>query len=246
MLDFAAPVAFRLRRFNALHPRTACEIFSRMRAPTQKRGGITRDRLLDEAEKLFAQHGFDGVSVRDITKAAGVDVALANYHFGSKDKFFDAVFQRRAEAMNARRIVLLDDAVERYAPEPPPLEDVIGAFTWPVAEVMIEGGDGGRAYGRLVAQVNNSPKFARMAMTRYFDPVVKRFMEVLRTILPNCREEELYWSYHFLSGALTLSMAETGRLDMLSDGHCRSDDLKAIFARMAPFCAAGFRALCKD
>jgi AcrR family transcriptional regulator len=216
-----------------------------MRAPTQKRGEITRDRLLDEAEKLFAQHGFDGVSVRDITKAAGVDVALANYHFGSKEKLFDAVFQRRAEAMNARRIVLLEDVLERSGPGVPPLEDVIGAFTWPVAEIMIEGGEGGRAYGRLVAHVNNSSKYARLAMTRFFDPVVLRFMEVLRSILPECREEELFWSYHFLSGALTLSMAETGRLDNLSKGRCRSDDLKAIFARMVPFCAAGFRALCK-
>lgn len=216
-----------------------------MRAPSQKRGEITRDRMLDEAEKLFSLHGFDGVSVRDITKASGVDVALANYHFGSKDQLFDAVFQRRAEAVNARRIVLLDDVVERCAPKPPELEEVIGAFTWPVAEIMIEGGDAGRAYGRLVAQVNNNPKLAAQAMSRHFDPVVRRFMEVLRTILPECREEELFWSYHFLSGALTLSMAETGRLDKLSDRRCRSDDLKAIFARLAPFCAAGFRALCK-
>jgi AcrR family transcriptional regulator len=216
-----------------------------MRAPTQKRGEITRDRLLNEAEKLFADHGFDGVSVRDITKAAGVDVALANYHFGSKLQLFDAVFQRRAATVNARRILLLDDVLDGAAPNSPTLESVIGAFTWPVAEVMIEGGDGGRAYGRLVAHVNNNPKLARVAMTRYFDPVVRRFMDVLRKILPDCREEELFWSYHFLSGALTLSMAETGRLDKLSDGRCRSDDLKAIFTRIVPFCAAGFRALCK-
>jgi AcrR family transcriptional regulator len=217
-----------------------------MRAPTQKRGEITRDRLLDEAEQLFALHGFDGVSVRDITRAAGVDVALANYHFGSKDKLFDAVFQRRAETMNARRIVLLEDVIERHAPDDPTLEEVIGAFTWPVAEVMLEGGQGGRAYGRLVAHVNNNPKLARVVMTRYFDPVVLRFLEVLRRILPTCGQEELFWSYHFLSGALTLSMAETGRLDALSGGRCQSQDLKGIFARMVPFCAAGFRALCRE
>jgi AcrR family transcriptional regulator len=216
-----------------------------MRAPTQKRGEITRDRLLDVAEKLFARHGLDGVSVRDITKAAGVDVALAGYHFGSKDKLFDAVFQRRAEKVNARRIVLLDDVIERHAPDAPSIEEVIGAFTWPVAEMMIEGGEGGRAYGALVAHVNNSSKLAPAQMVRFFDPVAQRFIETLRRSLPDCDEHDLYWSYHFLSGSLTLSMAETGRIDKLSEGRCRSDDLKAIFARLVPFCAAGFRALCK-
>jgi AcrR family transcriptional regulator len=216
-----------------------------MRATSRKRGEITREKILDWAEQLFARQGFDGVSVRDITRAASVDVALANYHFGSKEQLFDAVLLRRAEAMNQRRVALLDAAVATSRPSPPSVEAIIHAFTWPVAEVMLEGGAGGRAYGALVAQVNNSPKWGRIAMTRFFDPVVRRFIATLRETLPQCDERELFWSYHFLSGALTLSMAETGRLDNLSDGRCKSEDLQAIFHRMVPFCAAGFRALCE-
>lgn len=216
-----------------------------MRARTQKRAEITRDRLLDEAEKLFARHGFDGVSVRDITRAAGVDVALANYHFGAKLNLFDAVFQRRAETINNRRIALLDDLIERHAPEGPPLEDLIGAFIWPFAEAMIEGGEGGRAYGALVASVMTSRKHALRTMGRHFDPVVRRYIDALKRALPDSDASELYWSSHLLSGVLAISMAETGRLEVLSDGRCRSDDLKAIFTRIVPFCAAGFRALCK-
>ena len=81
-------------------------------------------------------------------------------------------------------------------------------------------------------------------MTRYFDPLVKRFLDALRLALPGCREEDLFWSYHFLSGALTLTFAETGRIDNLSGGLCLSSDMAAANARMPRFIAAGFRALC--
>ena len=80
-------------------------------------------------------------------------------------------------------------------------------------------------------------------MTRYFDPLVRRFIEALRKALPGCSDEDLYWSYHFLSGALTLTFAETGRIDNLSGGACRSSDMASIGERMPTFLAAGFRTL---
>ncbi len=70
------------------------------------------------------------------------------------------------------------------------------------------------------------------------------FLDALRKALPDCNEEDLFWSYHFLSGALTLTFAETGRLDNLSDGLCHSSDMQAAKARMSRFIAAGFLALC--
>ena len=81
-------------------------------------------------------------------------------------------------------------------------------------------------------------------MTKTFDQVVQRFIEAIRRALPGCEERDLYWAYHFLSGALTLTFAETGRIDKLSGGACRSNDLVSVHERLVPFCAAGFRALC--
>jgi hypothetical protein len=63
--------------------------------------------------------------------------------------------------------------------------------------------------------------------------------------LPGASEQELYWSYHFLSGALTLTLSQTGRIDRLSEGLCKSSDFTAIAQRMAPFIASGFERLCK-
>jgi hypothetical protein len=73
---------------------------------------------------------------------------------------------------------------------------------------------------------------------------VARFIEALKHALPECDEADLYWSYHFLSGALTMTMAETGRIDNLSGGACKSTDMAAISARMPQFIAAGFKAIC--
>jgi hypothetical protein len=81
-------------------------------------------------------------------------------------------------------------------------------------------------------------------MTQHFDPLVEKFIAVLREALPGCSAREIYWGYQFLTGALTLTFAETGRIDTLSDGLCKSSDLDSVHERLAPYVAAGFRALC--
>jgi hypothetical protein len=81
-------------------------------------------------------------------------------------------------------------------------------------------------------------------MGRTFDNVIHHLIDALRKALPGVSEEELYWSYHFLSGALTLTLSQTGRIDRLSDGLCKSSDFEAIGKRMAPFIASGFERLC--
>jgi hypothetical protein len=81
-------------------------------------------------------------------------------------------------------------------------------------------------------------------MTRYFDPVVQAFIRALQQAMPECDKRDIYWSYHFLSGALTLTFAETGRIDNLSQGVCRSSDLASVHERLVPFISAGFRAVC--
>ncbi|HYX73082.1 MAG TPA: TetR family transcriptional regulator [Steroidobacteraceae bacterium] len=203
-----------------------------------------KERILDAAEQLFAQRGFYGVSLRDITQAAGVDVALVGYHFGGKRELFTAVFERRAEVLNRERLELLEAVRHDALPGTPALEAIIGAFTEPLLERSARGGPGWKSYFALVAYVNNSPEFGPQLMTRHFDPLVERFIEVMREALPRCPTREIYWGYQFLTGALTLTFAETGRIDQLSGGLCRASDLDSVHERLAPYVAAGLRALC--
>ncbi|HSN52362.1 MAG TPA: TetR family transcriptional regulator, partial [Woeseiaceae bacterium] len=144
-------------------------------APRQRvsrRANPTRKKILDAAERLFASRGFHGVSIRDITGAAGVDLALANYHFGSKKGLFEAVFLRRAEILNAERMAMLEIVLADANGRDLSVESVIDAFTHPLLNRSARGGPGWKAYFALVAQVNNSPELARVAMTKYYDPVV--------------------------------------------------------------------------
>ena len=206
----------------------------------------TKDRILDAAESLFAKRGFDGVTVRQIMGQAEADVALAYYHFKSKRDLFDAVLLRRAETMNERRLAALRQVEERHPDDAPSLEEIIGAFTDPLLDMLADDPEEWRDYMALVAQINNSPEWGGALMTKFFDPLVRRFLEAIRKALPDCDDEDLFWSYHFLSGALTLTFAETGRLDNLSEGLCKSSDMAAARARMARFVAGGFRAVCAE
>jgi AcrR family transcriptional regulator len=204
-------------------------------------GRPAKERLLDAAERLFARRGYHGVSIRDITEAAKVDVALVNYHFGSKRVLLTSVFERRAEVLNRERLERLE-AVRIHAGGTLDLESIVNAFMEPLIQRSARGGRGWKAYFALVAQVNNSPELS-VLMTRHFDPVVHKFISVLQEALPGADPRDVYWGYHFLTGALTLTFAETGRLDKLSGRLCRSTDLDAVHARFAPFMAAGFAAL---
>jgi AcrR family transcriptional regulator len=232
-----------------MQKKTGTAVVRRPRATPRRhqetsRSQLTRDRILDAAEHLFAARGFHGCSIRDITGEAGVDVALANYHFGSKQGLLEAVILRRAQDLNAERLARLDAVLTACRGRKPALEAIIDAFTHPLLDRSVRGSAGWKSYFALIAEVNNSPEFGGVLMTRHFDPVVQRFIEAIRVALPGSDERDIYWAYHFLSGALTLTFAETGRIDKLSGGACKSSDLGSVHERLVPYCAAGFRALC--
>ncbi|MBW3558198.1 MAG: TetR family transcriptional regulator [Proteobacteria bacterium] len=211
--------------------------------PPKAEGGSAGDTaILDAAEALFAEHGFDGVTLRQVSKRAGVDTALVHYYFSSKRGLFDAVFLRRAAILNEERLRALD-AYERAQGARMTVRGLMEAFLRPVLDPSTHTGPGWRSYFALVAQVNNTPVWGGETMTRYFDPVIHRLIDLLRRVLPEAPEAELYWAYHMVSGALTLTMGQTGRLDLLSGGLCASSDLSTAADRMVAFATAGFEAL---
>jgi AcrR family transcriptional regulator len=209
--------------------------------PRPKR--TTKDKLMDAAEKLFARRGFHAVSLRDITSDADVKLALVNYHFGTKKKLLAEVIERRGHVLNDERRRRLIEERLKAAPQAPSTEAVVGAFLNPILDRLAHAGPGWHSYFSLLAYVNNSPEWGRTLMGKTFNAVVREFIQAVMDSLPGSAPEDIYWGYNFLTGALTLSLAETGRLDMLSNGLCRSDDVAALRARLGPYVAGGLRAL---
>lgn len=202
------------------------------------------EQILDAAEFLFSRHGLYGVTLKDVASRIGVHHTLINYYFDDKKKLFDAVFARRAVITSERRMRLLDEYDTATAGKPT-VEGALRVFLDSDLDLYIEGGEGWRNYGALGAQVANTPEWGAEMMDQHFDPVVLRLIGLLKTALPDCAEEDIFWGYHFVSGALMLTLAQTGRIDKLSAGLCKSNDYVAVKERMATFMAAGFLAVCE-
>jgi AcrR family transcriptional regulator len=201
-------------------------------------GPDLREAILDAAESLFSRHGFYGVTVRQVASEAGVDTALIHYYFGAKRELFDSVFARRAAILNQARL----DAMAAYVDQAGgrlTTEGVIEAFIGPLIDLSMTNDEGWKNYFRLVAAVNNTPAWGGETMHRFFDPVVHRLVDTLKLAIPEAEIRDLYWCYQFLTGSMMLALSETGRIDQLSDGLCRSTDMAAVRGRLFAYCAAG-------
>ncbi|HTU09976.1 MAG TPA: TetR/AcrR family transcriptional regulator [Allosphingosinicella sp.] len=201
------------------------------------------EQMLDAAEYLFSRHGLHGVTLKDVAKRVGVHHTLVNYYFEDKAKLFDAVSGRRAGVTVERRMKALDE-YDAATKGKPTVEGALHAFLDTDLDLYVEGGEGWMNYAALGALMSNSAEGGAELMNKHFDPVVLRLIELLRKALPGCPDEDLFWGYHFVTGALMLTLGRTGRIDRLSGGLCKSDDFDAIKLRMARFMAAGFREIC--
>lgn len=236
----AAPPAQATRRNSELSTTK-----TRKRGPTKaEQRAETTELILDEAEYLFSKHGLHGVTLKDVAKRVGVHHTLLNYYFEDKQQLFEAVFGRRAVVANEVRMKALDE-YERETAGNPTVEGALHAFLDTNLDLYGEGGDQWRHSGRLAALVSNTPEWGANMFDEWFDPVVLRLIELLKKALPDAAEEDLFWGYHFTTGALMLTLARTGRIDKLSNGLAQSEDFAAVKQRMARFMAAGIMEICE-
>lgn len=214
----------------------------RRRTKVEQRADMM-EQILDAAEYLFSIHGLYGVTLKDVAQRVGVHHTLLNYYFTDKKKLFDAVIARRADVTISLRMKALDD-YDAASGGRPTVEGALRAFLDTDLDLYSQGGENWKNYGALGAQVSNTPYGAEL-FDLHFDPVVLRLIDLLKKALPDCAEEDIFWGYHFVTGALMLTLARTGRINRLSGGLCDSDDFGAIKDRMASFMAAGFMQICK-
>jgi AcrR family transcriptional regulator len=167
----------------------------------------TRQRILDTAERLFADQGFHATTLRQITREADVNLAAVNYHHGSKDALILAVFQRRLDQLNSDRLARLDEALGES--DPPELERVLEAFVHPALLLSSQSeGDGGRFMRLLMrAWAENATQLHR-TIARQYSHVMRAFADAVSRAL-GTSPDNLRQQLDFLIGALTYTMAET-------------------------------------
>ena len=192
----------------------------------------TKTRILDAAEKLFGEKGFDTTSLRDITAEADVNLAAVNYHFQSKDSLIDAVIARRIEPVNRRRLEMLDSAGPNAT-----IEQIVEAFVAPVLE---------RDIANVVPIMGRALATPDMFLVRVFKkhlaPIAERFGSAIERACPQLTPSERMWRLWFMGGSMAHTLSWSRAIGEMTGGLCDASDRKDVTARLVRFVAAGLRA----
>ncbi|GAA5493859.1 hypothetical protein Rhal01_00011 [Rubritalea halochordaticola] len=204
-----------------------------------KSSEATRERILEAAEVLFAERGFDGVSLRDITAAALANVAAVNYHFGTKEALMDQILLRYLVPLNQERLELLAEVEKREGG----VEEILGALLKPLLGRMNEGGLQAGLFFKLMGRCMIG---GGEHLPEQVKPVVQNvmgyFVKSLRRALPDFSEEELLWRMHFCVGTMMHAFLASEKLSDLTEGKCGEVDPEQMLKRLIVFCSAGLSA----
>jgi AcrR family transcriptional regulator len=201
----------------------------------------TKSRILDAAEALFMEHGFEATSLRAITTAAGVNLAAVNYHFGSKEELFEAVLTRRLDPMNQERVDLLTGLEHEAAPGPVACERILAAMFIPALKLARDPQRGGTDFLRLLGRAYADPApFIRRFLSEQYAVMIARFKAAFGRALPELPKKELSWRLHFIMGALSYTLAGTDALKLIAElTPAETSDDELLLHRLAPFLLAG-------
>ena len=189
---------------------------------THRNAAATRARIVEAAEAEFADHGFDGVSVRQIALRADVPVALINYHFGSKEGLYRAIFEMRAPMIVDQRLAGLRLA-EMEPDQERKVEMIVKAVLVP--NLHMRSTEKNSSYSRILAREVSDPKsHNRKVIAEFFDPIAYKVLDALHRALPDRTIEEVNWGYQAMLGAMVYAMADTGRISRISGGRCDPED----------------------
>jgi AcrR family transcriptional regulator len=211
------------------------------------RSSVTKERILDAAEALFMEHGFEATTLRQITAAASVNLAAVHYHFGSKEELFEAVLTRRLDPMNQERLALLTRFEQESAPKALSCEKILAAMFIPALKLARDPERGGKNFLRLLGRAYADPApFIRQFLADQYAVVIARFKAAFGRALPQLPKKELIWRLHFVMGALSFTLAGTDALKLITALSRGEANDEILLRRLAPFLIAGLKAPLPD
>jgi AcrR family transcriptional regulator len=200
----------------------------------------TSEKLIAAAERLFAEHGYNGVSVRMIAAAAGVNWSLLGYYFRGKEGLLSEVYRRHCGELNSARMRLLQEI--RTGGRKPELEEILNAFIRPaLAVARSEDGETDFIRLRAILAAENSALLDKL-VAENFDVSSGTFIDALRGCLPHLTRDDILWRFHFMLGTIYYTASGPHRIREFSNGRCDPADIEENLRQLVPFLAAAFRA----
>ncbi|RFB85101.1 TetR family transcriptional regulator [Rhizobium leguminosarum bv. trifolii] len=199
-----------------------------------------RDSILDHAELVFAEAGYEGANLREIASRAGVNQALIRYYFGSKADLFEECFRRRGGLLAGHRHVNLDRLLE--ISENPSVEDLVYAYLKPQWDMKYSSPNGA-AFVAMQARLHAEPEEHALRLRReVYDASVKRYISAISHVLPQVPRDIISVRMAFLVGAYLFMLNDLGRIGDLTEGHLTSFGKNEMLDQLVRFLAAGLRA----
>jgi AcrR family transcriptional regulator len=202
-----------------------------------------KQALIDAAEALYAENGFDGVALREVTKRAGTNLGSVNYYFGSKEDLLGEVVARRVRPINARRLQMLEAALAKVGANPPKLEDVLDAFARP----LFEGTKDPQQRESLRRMIVRIFMAADSALANWFEseilPVGRQFGAAVARARPNLPLRHVAEGLFFFAGAMINTLASRRKFEAVSSVIGGVPDDNELLQALVRYGVAGFDAL---
>lgn len=198
----------------------------------------TKEQILNVAERLFAEKGFAGTSLRNVIREAGVNIAAVHYHFGSKEELFIAVVRRAAQQIVTSQLEEL--AKYENLDKPPSLENILEAFYGPPLRVITQMGETGLIRAQFMGRCRAEPFPIQQLADKEFHESQLRFLDILQRALPNQTRTELTWKLDLAIAIIIRTVNKIGQSDSLIKGNS-SEEIEIAISRLVKFVAQGMR-----
>ncbi|MEM9157823.1 MAG: TetR/AcrR family transcriptional regulator [Verrucomicrobiota bacterium] len=206
----------------------------------------TRTKILETAVVLFAEKGYAGTSIRELTRAAGVNIAAINYHFGGKKELFQEMIRNRVEPMNRERIRLLDEAQSKSPEKPIPLAKIVSFMVRPFFTHVLKDGTNGFHFMKAVGKAfDDEPEMTRELQNGIQKEFFQRYGDAISRACGNPPHEKITYAFHFTIATVIGSLRHHARLKVLSRGEVDLDDRERIIQHLIAYINGGIRAVLK-
>ena len=183
------------------------------------------------------------MSLRSITKVAGVNLAAVNYHFSDKETLYREVVMRRIRPLSTLQLSLLAESCARFGTTPPPLDQIIDMMARPLFDLYRTSGPGGRSFVQILSRsLTQPPGTFTQLITNEYNPVLVRFGQLIRRHTPRLSPEEFLWRLSFVVGAMHHTLATLHQMSALTSGICHNDDYDGSLSHFIAHAMTIFRA----